>query len=317
LAHRPHSAHAARKHDQKLDWTPWITRYWDLTRDPAIKDYLLSWLEDYGYARRNLWAYGYYITGNEEYAKRVARELFLDEVTTVKRDDAYDGMIGRQMKPWADELTASLPSFKAAEACQLNLRDFQPAEHWPYWVNWGVSVPYTLSKERVDDYLGGAFPWPKDDTFRITSYVYHDGSPKKLWLGIQNMSARPGAVVDLLTNQIDDCVGVSSLGAQNGAEYALLFRLEYRNPAIHSWAWMRESQQKVLTLPHTGIINSIDLGDRTNIHPKDKLPVGQRLALLAARDIHGQDVMAQGPVLEDVELKGDSIIIHFSSMLTV
>jgi hypothetical protein len=186
-------------HDQKLDWTPWITRYWDLTHDPAIEAYLMRWLNDYGFARDNLWAYGYYISGNEEYANKLARSLFSDGVTTVKRDDAYDGMIGRTMKPWADKLTASFLSLNAADAGQLRLRDFQPAEEWPYWVNWGIHIPYTLSKERVDDYFGGAFPWPEEDRFRITSYVYHDGSPKKLWLGVQNTAPLPGADVDLFS----------------------------------------------------------------------------------------------------------------------
>ena len=83
------------------------------------------------------------------------------------------------------------------------------------------------------------------------------------------------------------------------------------NPATHSWAWMRESQLKALELPHTGVANTVDLGDIKNVHPRDKLPIGQRLALLAARDTLGMKVEADGPMLKSVDVGEDSITIHF------
>ena len=90
-------------------------------------------------------------------------------------------------------------------------------------------------------------------------------------------------------------------GPQLGAEH----------PAAPSWAWLRESQLKALELPNTSVVNTIDLGDEKNVHPKDKLPVGQRLALLAERDTLGMDVEAQGPVLKSVERKGDRLAVYF------
>ena len=57
--------------------------------------------------------------------------------------------------------------------------------------------------------------------------------------------------------------------------------------------------------------NTIDLGDVKNIHPKDKAPIGERLALLAARDTLGVDVIASGPVFKSVEPKGDHLVVHF------
>lgn len=85
------------------------------------------------------------------------------------------------------------------------------------------------------------------------------------------------------------------------------------SPIAHSWAWMRESQLKALELPRTGVANTIDLGDATNVHPQDKLPVGRRLAHLAARDTLGQKIIAEGPKLESVELKNDSVLVHFEN----
>jgi sialate O-acetylesterase len=83
------------------------------------------------------------------------------------------------------------------------------------------------------------------------------------------------------------------------------------HPASHSWAWMRESQLAALELPHTGVANTIDLGDVKNIHPRDKEPVGHRLALLAARDTLGQGIEASGPVFERLEKKGNQLVVHF------
>lgn len=76
------------------------------------------------------------------------------------------------------------------------------------------------------------------------------------------------------------------------------------NPDSPSWAWMRESQLKALELPHTAVANTIDLGHATNIHPKDKLPIGRRLAQLATSK-------AQGPKFKTAEVKGLEIIVHF------
>ena len=84
-----------------------------------------------------------------------------------------------------------------------------------------------------------------------------------------------------------------------------------QDPTAHSWAWMRESQLKALDLPHTSVINTIDLGSEKNIHPKDKLPIGKRLALMAARDTLGQDVESQGPVMKKVDARGSQLVIQF------
>ncbi|MGJ8678149.1 MAG: sialate O-acetylesterase [Akkermansiaceae bacterium] len=83
------------------------------------------------------------------------------------------------------------------------------------------------------------------------------------------------------------------------------------NPSAHSWAWMRDSQLKALDLPHTSVANTIDLGALKDVHPKDKLPIGQRLALLAARDTLGQKVEAQGPIFNQLEQQEGSLKVKF------
>lgn len=83
------------------------------------------------------------------------------------------------------------------------------------------------------------------------------------------------------------------------------------HPNAHSWAWMRESQLAAASLANVSVVNTIDLGHPTNIHPRDKLPIGQRLAKLAARDTLGQSIEAQGPVLTKTVISAQNITLHF------
>jgi sialate O-acetylesterase len=80
----------------------------------------------------------------------------------------------------------------------------------------------------------------------------------------------------------------------------------------HSWAIIRDSQMAVLKLPHTAVANTVDLGEEKNIHPLDKMPVGERLALLARREVYGEvDLIAAGPMFQGLEVSGRKIVVRF------
>ena len=83
------------------------------------------------------------------------------------------------------------------------------------------------------------------------------------------------------------------------------------SPVAHSWAWIRESQFKARQLSGVSVSNNIDLGKLKNIHPSDKLPVGKRLALIAARETLGQGIEAYGPSFNAVEKAGRTLVVHF------
>ncbi len=89
--------------------------------------------------------------------------------------------------------------------------------------------------------------------------------------------------------------------------------IDPENPTEPSWAWMRESQSAALDLPYVSLINTIDLGEVDNIHPLDKLPIGQRGALLAAKNTLGQDVLDMGPILKNVEIRGNELVVYFNN----
>lgn len=59
--------------------------------------------------------------------------------------------------------------------------------------------------------------------------------------------------------------------------------------------------------------NTIDLGDESNIHPKDKLPIGQRLALLAAKNTLNKEIVCEGPMLKGVEINKNSLKVYFKN----
>lgn len=79
------------------------------------------------------------------------------------------------------------------------------------------------------------------------------------------------------------------------------------------WAVVRESQQAALKLPDTGTVQAIDTGDNPhNIHPRNKLDVGHRLALVALAKVYGKDIEYSGPLFETMKIEGNQVIINFT-----
>lgn len=77
---------------------------------------------------------------------------------------------------------------------------------------------------------------------------------------------------------------------------------EAGNPRRINWAQLREAQTQTLALPNTGQAVTIDVGEEKNNHPKNKRPVGERLALLAlARTYEVNDVIDRGPVFASAQ----------------
>lgn len=63
-----------------------------------------------------------------------------------------------------------------------------------------------------------------------------------------------------------------------------------------SWADFRDSQRRLaLEIPNVGMAVSHDHGHKTDVHPKNKKPVGERLARLALNRTYGFDIEDQGP----------------------
>jgi sialate O-acetylesterase len=78
-----------------------------------------------------------------------------------------------------------------------------------------------------------------------------------------------------------------------------------------NWPRFREVQLGILKTPHTSVANTIDLGDARDVHPADKAPICERLALLARRDVYGEKIEAQGPLFRSSSVKENRVVIEF------
>ena len=90
-----------------------------------------------------------------------------------------------------------------------------------------------------------------------------------------------------------------------------------RNPeqAFDSaWAELREAQLLTsLRCPRTGMAVITDVGDCGDIHPKNKAPVGARLALAARAIAYGEQIAYQGPLCSSMMTKGGRAVLIFTN----
>ncbi|MEP2775956.1 MAG: sialate O-acetylesterase [Luteolibacter sp.] len=77
-------------------------------------------------------------------------------------------------------------------------------------------------------------------------------------------------------------------------------------------ALLREAQTMALSVPETGMAVTMDIGEANNIHPKEKKPVGERLARLALARTYGQsELVDSGPMFREFKVEGDKIRLGF------
>ncbi len=89
------------------------------------------------------------------------------------------------------------------------------------------------------------------------------------------------------------------------------FKEPQKEPSEGGWAYLREAQLDALSLPNTGMAVTIDLGAPRDIHPKDKLDVGLRLAQAAKHVAYHQDVVYSGPIYRSMKVEGNTIRLSF------
>jgi sialate O-acetylesterase len=90
------------------------------------------------------------------------------------------------------------------------------------------------------------------------------------------------------------------------------FQARKAQPGTDDWAELREAQALTArTVPSCGLAVTIDTGDATDIHPRDKRPVGERLALVALAQHYGKNVAASGPVFRAAERDGPALRLRF------
>ncbi len=81
---------------------------------------------------------------------------------------------------------------------------------------------------------------------------------------------------------------------------------EIREAQLLTWQWTPRTAMAVIT----------DIGEEHDIHPKQKEPVGARLALAARAIAYGEKIEYSGPVFNAMKVKGDRAVLSFNHVGT-
>ncbi|UZO82235.1 sialate O-acetylesterase [Aquimarina sp. ERC-38] len=78
-------------------------------------------------------------------------------------------------------------------------------------------------------------------------------------------------------------------------------------------AFLREKQLRtMMNVENTGMVVTLDIGDKYCIHPPEKRKVGERLALWALAKDYGYDgIEFSGPIYKSMEVKSNKVLLHF------
>jgi sialate O-acetylesterase len=79
-----------------------------------------------------------------------------------------------------------------------------------------------------------------------------------------------------------------------------------------TWPKIRESMEWIAdNVPGAMQSVNIDLGEEKDIHPKDKLPVGERLAYVALQRVYKTRTDGEAPRVTQAERKGDAWVLTY------
>ncbi|MBR4716495.1 MAG: hypothetical protein IKP09_00400 [Lentisphaeria bacterium] len=83
---------------------------------------------------------------------------------------------------------------------------------------------------------------------------------------------------------------------------------------VDGWALTREIQDEMSYIyENVSSVPLMDIGDQSDIHPRDKQTLGYRLAKLVEWKYFGGE-LGVGPVYDHMDIKGDKCIIHFKNV---
>ena len=89
-------------------------------------------------------------------------------------------------------------------------------------------------------------------------------------------------------------------------------------PVLIAGGWdadTRIQQANAMALPHAGMASALDIGDSADMHPLDKLDLGERLALWALKNDYGRTITeTSGPILRDVTISGSTLVCAFDHL---
>lgn len=92
------------------------------------------------------------------------------------------------------------------------------------------------------------------------------------------------------------------------------FFYDIEDPKMADYAFFREAQENILELDNTEMVLTMDVGEAKNLHPKNKKPVGERLARTALnRTYNFLKIAYQGPHFQSVRFENGKALVSFTS----
>ncbi|QDV84507.1 sialate O-acetylesterase [Stieleria magnilauensis] len=79
----------------------------------------------------------------------------------------------------------------------------------------------------------------------------------------------------------------------------------------YAWTYLREEQRRAQSLPHTGMVVTIDLDNGNDIHPPNKIDVGERLARWPLANEYGRAIEASGPMFREAKIHEATVTVSF------
>lgn len=156
--------------------------------------------------------------------------------------------------------------------------------------NLGVAIYNAMIHPLTHFALRGVI-WYQGETNAIRAKAYRDAFPLLIrdWRRLWKQPEMPFLFVQLANYEAAH--GVSNTGSE--------------------WAELREAQALALQLPATGMAVTIDVGESRDIHPKNKLDVGRRLAREALRAAYGEKLRPGSPSRAEVRFDGAVAQVFF------
>jgi len=75
---------------------------------------------------------------------------------------------------------------------------------------------------------------------------------------------------------------------------------------------VREAQAQALKVPNTAMAVAMDIGEKTNVHPKNKQDLCDRLARIARANVYGEKGEYYGPMYDSMQVEGQTIRVRFT-----
>lgn len=131
-----------------------------------------------------------------------------------------------------------------------------------------------------------------------------------IWYQGESNATHPDSYLPLMESLLRDW---RNLWGQGGFPFYFVQLPKIGNRSL--WPEFREAQAKCLSLPNTGMIITIDQGHPTDVHPRQKEVIGQRLSRLALSQTYGFNIQALSPSLSSYQWNQEthSIVLHFAN----